>query len=51
MVHRELFRELVETNTALGKGTEPADPAVHLLQENFRIVLGAWQVNQGKDEF
>ena len=33
---------------ARGKG---ADLAVHLLQENVRMVLGAWQVNQGKDEY
>jgi hypothetical protein len=33
------------------KGTVPADLAVHLLQENARMVLGAWQVNQGKDEY
>jgi hypothetical protein len=36
---------------ARGKGTVPADLAVHLLQENARMVLGAWQVNQGQDEF
>ncbi|MDH5273077.1 MAG: hypothetical protein OEY13_08375 [Gammaproteobacteria bacterium] len=36
---------------ARGKGTVPADLAVHLLQENVRMVLGAWQVNQGKDEY
>ena len=29
----------------------PTDLAVHLLQENVRMVLGAWQVNQGKDEY
>ncbi len=36
---------------ARGKGTVPAELAVHLLQENVRMVLGAWQVNQGKDEY
>ena len=36
---------------ARGQGTVPADLAVHLLQENARMVLGAWQVNQGKDEY
>ena len=36
---------------ARGKGTVPADLAVRLLQENVRMVLGAWQVNQGKDEY
>ncbi len=36
---------------ARGKGPVPADLAVHLLQENVRMVLGAWQVNQGKDEY
>jgi hypothetical protein len=36
---------------ARGQGTVPADLAVHLLQENVRMVLGAWQVNQGKDEY
>jgi len=36
---------------ARGKGTVPTDLAVHLLQENVRMVLGAWQVNQGKDEY
>jgi hypothetical protein len=36
---------------ARGKGVVPADLAVHLLQENVRMVLGAWQVNQGKEEY
>ncbi len=36
---------------ARGKGTVPPDLAIHLLQENVRMVLGAWQVNQGKDEY
>jgi predicted DNA-binding ArsR family transcriptional regulator len=25
--------------------------ATHLLKENARMILGAWQVNQGKDEY
>ena len=33
------------------KGEVPADMAIHLLQENARMILGAWQVNQGKDEY
>jgi hypothetical protein len=36
---------------ARGKGTVPPDLAIHLLQENVRMVLGAWQVNQGKEEY
>jgi len=36
---------------ARGKGPVPPDLAIHLLQENVRMVLGAWQVNQGKDEY
>jgi hypothetical protein len=36
---------------ARGQGAVPADLAVHLLQENVRMVLGAWQVNQGKEEY
>jgi len=36
---------------ARGKGAVPAELAVRLLQENVRMVLGAWQVNQGKDEY
>ena len=36
---------------ARGKGTVPPDLAIPLLQENVRMVLGAWQVNQGKDEY
>lgn len=36
---------------ARGKGAVPVDLAVHLLQENVRMVLGAWQVNQGKEEY
>jgi hypothetical protein len=33
------------------KGEVPADMATHLLRENARMILGAWQVNQGKDEY
>jgi hypothetical protein len=33
------------------KGEVPAQMAVHLLKENARMILGAWQVNQGKDEY
>ena len=33
------------------KGEVPADMAIHLLKENARMILGAWQVNQGKDEY
>ena len=36
---------------ARGTGPVPPDLAVRLLQENVRMVLGAWQVNQGKDEY
>jgi hypothetical protein len=36
---------------ARGKGIVPPDLAIKLLQENVRMVLGAWQVNQGKDEY
>jgi len=32
------------------KGEVPADMAIRLLKENARMILGAWQVNQGKDE-
>lgn len=32
-------------------GAVPPDMAVKLLTENARMILGAWQVNQGKDEF
>jgi hypothetical protein len=34
-----------------GAGTLPAELAGHLLQENVRMVLGAWQVNQGQGEY
>jgi hypothetical protein len=33
------------------KGEVPADMAIHLLKENARMILGGWQVNQGKDEY
>ena len=36
---------------ARGKGTPPADLALRLLSENVRMMLGAWQVNQGEDEY
>ena len=34
-----------------GQGLLPANLANRLLTENVRMVMGAWQVNQGKDEF
>jgi len=34
-----------------GKGTLPPELADHLLKENVRMVMGAWQVSQGQDEF
>jgi hypothetical protein len=33
------------------KGQLPQDMALRLLTENARMILGAWQVNQGKDEY
>src|SRR5512135_1678295 len=36
---------------ARGKGEVPADLARMLLKENVRMILGAWQVNQGADEY
>jgi hypothetical protein len=36
---------------ARGKGEVPADLARLLLKENVRMVLGAWQVNQGPEEY
>lgn len=36
---------------ARGKGTLAADTASLLLRENARMILGAWQVNQGADEY
>jgi len=34
-----------------GKGTLPPELADHLLKENVRMVMGAWQVSQGQDEY
>ena len=34
-----------------GKGDLPAELANHLLKENVRMVLGAWQVSQGEGEY
>jgi hypothetical protein len=34
-----------------GQGLLPASLANRLLTENVRMVMGAWQVNQGKDEY
>jgi len=36
---------------ARGKGEVPAELARKLLVENVRMILGAWQVNQGPDEY
>jgi hypothetical protein len=36
---------------ARGNGEVPAELARKLLAENVRMILGAWQVNQGKDEY
>jgi hypothetical protein len=36
---------------ARGPGEVPVDLARLLLKENVRMVLGAWQVNQGQDEY
>jgi hypothetical protein len=36
---------------ARGTGEVPADLARLLLKENVRMVLGAWQVNQGESEY
>jgi hypothetical protein len=36
---------------ARGPGEVPADLARLLLKENVRMVLGAWQVNQGAEEY
>jgi len=33
------------------KGALPADLASHLLAENVRLVMGAWQVNRAQDEY
>jgi hypothetical protein len=34
-----------------GQGSVPEDLAVYLLKENARMILGAWQVNQGQGEY
>ena len=34
-----------------GKGVPPAELAGYLLKENARMILGAWQVNQGPEEY
>ncbi len=34
-----------------GTGAPPAELASYLLKENARMILGAWQVNQGPDEY
>ena len=34
-----------------GTGTVPAELAAYLLKENARMILGAWQLNQGQDEY
>jgi hypothetical protein len=34
-----------------GQGSVPAELATFLLKENARMILGAWQVNQGQDEY
>lgn len=36
---------------ARGQGKVPTELASRLLTENARMVLGAWQVNQGADEY
>ena len=36
---------------ARGKGEVPAELARKLLAENVRMILGAWQVNQSRDEY
>ena len=36
---------------ARGKGAVPAELANLLLRENARMIVGAWQVNQGKDDY
>lgn len=33
------------------KGNLPPELADHLLKENVRMVMGAWQVSQGQDEY
>jgi hypothetical protein len=34
-----------------GQGAPPAELASYLLKENARMILGAWQVNQGPEEY
>lgn len=34
-----------------GPGMPPAELAQQLLKENARMILGAWQVNQGADQY
>jgi glycerate-2-kinase len=34
-----------------GKGEPPAELAAHLLRENARMILGAWQINQNAEEY
>jgi len=34
-----------------GPGMPPAELAQQLLKENARMILGAWQVNQGPDQY
>jgi hypothetical protein len=34
-----------------GPGIPPAELAQQLLKENARMILGAWQVNQGPDQY
>jgi hypothetical protein len=36
---------------ARGNGAVPAELANLLLRENARMIVGAWQVNQGKDDY
>ena len=36
---------------ARDKGAVPAELANLLLRENARMIVGAWQVNQGKDDY
>lgn len=34
-----------------GKGVPPPELAAHLLKENARMILGAWQINQSTEEY
>jgi len=36
---------------ARGNGAVPPELATLLLRENARMIVGAWQVNQGKDDY